>query len=104
MDMKLCFGTFIKILDLCKCNITQEELIAEIVKIVDDPNSRYITGKEALSKLKNCKIDYVFYSGNCNSIPPVNVIIQGIREKVAHYIGEDKKATVDDSNTHLRDH
>lgn len=92
--MKLCFGTFMKILDLCKYNITQENLITEIIRTIDDPKSRYITSKEAISKLKNCKIDYVFYSGNCDSIPSQNVIIQNIRENVSPYIDEDKKATV----------
>ncbi len=89
--MKLCFGTFMKILDLCKYNITQENLITEIIRIIDDPKSRYITGKEAISKLKNCKIDYVFYSGNCDNIPSQNVIIQKIRENVSPYIDEEKK-------------
>lgn len=83
-----------KILDLCKYNITQEKLIAKIIQIIDNPNSRYITEKEALSKLKNCKIDYVFYSGSFNDIPSSNTIIQRIREEIAPFIDEDKKATV----------
>lgn len=94
MNMRLCFGTFIKILDLCKCNITQEDLIAEIIRIADDPNSRYIMSKEAISKLKNCKIDYVFYSGDCNNVPSANIITQKIHKTIAPYISEDKKATV----------
>lgn len=91
MDIRLCFGTFIKILDLCKYNITQEKLIAKIIQIIDNPNSRYIKEKEAISKLKNCKIDYVFYSGNCNDIPSLNDIIQSIKKNVAPFIDEDKK-------------
>lgn len=94
MDMKLCFGTFIKVLDLCKYNITQEDLVAEIVRIVDNPNSRYITEKDAISKLKNCKINYIFYSGNYDNIPSTEMIIQSIRKNVSPYIDEDKKATV----------
>ena len=64
--MKLCFGTFGTVLKRCTGH-TDKELIGTMALIID-PFSRYAVddkrGKAAISKLLNCKIDFVDTSDN----------------------------------------
>lgn len=93
MTLRLCFGTFIAILDLYKYNITQEKLIAEIVRIID-PNSRYIGDRTACNKLKKCQINFAFDSGYFNDVPSINSVRESMKNNVIPFIDENKISTI----------
>lgn len=93
MTLRLCFGTFIVILDLCKYNITQEKLIAEIVRIID-PNSRYTKDRTASNKLKKCQINFVFSQAYFNDVPSIDSVKESMKNNVIPFIDESKIATL----------
>lgn len=93
MILRLCFGTFITVLDLCKYNITQEKFIAKIVQIID-PNSRYITDRTACNKLKKCQINFTFDSGYFNDVPPIDSVRESMKNNVIPFIDENKISTI----------
>lgn len=96
--MRLCFGTFATVLNLCCSNISQTALIARIVNIID-PNSRYtgidLTGdRPAIHRLLSCKINFVLSNGNSTEIPALEIIVEDFSNKIAPLIDADKKAYV----------
>lgn len=105
--MYLCFGTFASILALCQVDIRKEILTGRIAKCVDkDTNYVIRLNREetvdewefecdgpALSKLRNCGRRFVFGNGTPVNEPDINPIIENVRNHVAPYIYEDKKAT-----------
>ncbi len=93
MTLRLCFGTFIAILDLCKYNITQEKLIADIVRIID-PDSRYIKDRTASNKLKKCQINFRLTSGYFNDVPSIASVKECMKNKIIPFIDESKIATL----------
>lgn len=93
MTLRLCFGTFIALLDLCKYNITQERLIAEIVRIID-PASRYIKDRTACNKLKKCQINFRLDSGYFNDVPSIASVKECMKNKIIPFIDENKITTI----------
>lgn len=93
MTLRLCFGTFITLLDLCKYNITQERFIAEVVKIVD-PISRYTRDRTASNKLKKCQINFVFDKGYFNDVPSIASVKECMKNNIIPFIDESKIATL----------
>lgn len=93
MTLRLCFGTFIAILDLCKYNITQEKLVADIVRIID-PDSRYIKDRTASNKLKKCQINFRLTSGYFNDVPSIASVKECMKNKIIPFIDESKIATL----------
>lgn len=93
MTLRLCFGTFIALLDLCKYNITQERLIAEIVQIID-PASRYIKDRTACNKLKKCQINFRLDSGYFNDVPSIASVKECMKNKIIPFIDENKITTI----------
>lgn len=113
--MRLCFGTFTTVLNLCRQNILQATLIARIVACVDPSNSSIIknyleireqveicgtiAGKidgneQAISKLLACKTNFVFADREDAKIPTQNTIIKRFETLVTPFIDEDKKAKI----------
>ncbi len=93
MTLRLCFGTFIALLDLCKYNITQERLIAETVRIID-PASRYIKDRTACNKLKKCQINFRLDSGYFNDVPSIASVKECMKNKIIPFIDENKITTI----------
>lgn len=93
MNLRLCFGTFITLLDLYKYNITQERFIAEVVKIVD-PISRYTRDRTASNKLKKCQINFRLDSGYFNDVPSIDSVKESMKNNIIPFIDESKIATL----------
>lgn len=93
MNLRLCFGTFITLLDLYKYNITQERFIAEVVKIVD-PISRYTRDRTASNKLKKCQINFRLDSGYFNDVPSIDSVKECMKNNIIPFIDESKIATL----------
>lgn len=105
--MKLCFGTFAKILILCMEGMTQNKLVAKLAKCVDE-NSSYISNqyrynhsfdeidgdKPSISKLVNCKIDFSYASGRETAPPTLNEVIEKLTLNVIPFMGEKCKTKI----------
>lgn len=105
--MKLCFGTFAKILILCMEGMTQNKLVAKLAKCVDE-NSSYISNqyrynhsfdeidgdKPSISKLVNCKIDFSYASGGGTIPPTLNEVIEKLTLNVIPFMGEKCKTKI----------
>lgn len=113
--MRLCFGTFAKVLNCCRQNIVQSQLIARIVMCIDPHNFSIIKNCEnvknqldnsgiiteifdcnesAISRLLSCRQDFVFIDRGNASIPTQNVVINRFEMLVSPFIDSDKKAKV----------
>lgn len=105
--MKLCFGTFAKILILCMEGMTQNKLVAKLVKCVDHTSS-YISSqyrfngsfddidgdKPAISKLVNCKINFSYANGETTIPPTLNEVIEKLTLNVIRFMGEKCKTKI----------
>ena len=113
--MRLCFGTFATVLNLCRHNILQATLIARIVACIDPGNSSIIKNwleireqvedygtitvkiegnEQTISKLLACKTNFVFAEREDAKIPTQDTIIKRFETLVAPFIHEDKKAKI----------
>lgn len=113
--MRLCFGTFARILNGCRHNIIQAQLIARIVMCIDPQNSSIIRNwdkvkkqlddsgfiteefecnEPAISKLLSCRLNFVFSDGESANIPTQNIVINKFETLVSPFIDSDKKAKV----------
>lgn len=105
--MKLCFGTFAKILILCMEGMTQNKLVAKLAKCVDE-NSSYISNqyrynhsfdeidgdKPSISKLVNCKNDFSYASGGGTTPPTLNEVIEKLTFHIIPFMGEKCKTKI----------
>lgn len=105
--MKLCFGTFAKILVLCMEGMTQTKLVAKLVRCVDNTSSyissqyRYngsfddIDGdKPSISKLVNCKVNFSFANGADTMQPELSEVIKKLKLNVIPFMGEKCKTKI----------
>lgn len=113
--MRLCFGTFATVLNLCRHNILQATLIARIVACIDPGNSSIIKNwleireqvenyetitdiivgnEQTISKLLACKTNFVFADREDAKVPTQDTIIKRFETLVAPFIDEDKKAKI----------
>ena len=85
--MRLCFGTFARVLLPCT-DFTAQELGGVLAKLVD-PKSRYIEDKTAVHKLFKCDINFVKGSDDAASVSKEDIIL-GFEESVIPRINVDK--------------
>ena len=105
--MKLCFGTFAKILILCIEGMTQNKLVAKLAKCVDE-NSSYISSqyryngsfdeiegdKSSISKLVNCKINFAYADSENTTPPTLNDVIEKLTLNIIPFMGEKCKTKI----------
>ena len=93
--MRLCFGTFAKVLNCCRqqIHITQTAFISRIAKIVD-PKSIYQDYDAAISKLLHCERNFSFSDKENPQRPILDTIIREFETEITPFIDEDKKAKV----------
>lgn len=101
--MRLCFGTFVTVLNHCRQNVLQAEFIARIARIVDPYNScivnkfeqaKIVADGPATTNLIKCKKPFAFSDREDASEPKLDVVIKSFKTEVAPFIDEDKKAKV----------
>lgn len=99
--MKLCFGVFATILKHCSKKLNQERLVASLAKCVDtysgyiNENVRCLSGatiegdKSAISKLVNCKKNFVFSESEVAQVLDLDRIVKNLNTHIIPFI-EDK--------------
>lgn len=99
--MKLCFGVFATILRHCLKKLNQEKLVARLAKCVDtysgyiDESVRCLSDatiegdKSAISKLVNCKKNFVFSESEVNQVLDFDMVIKNLNTHIIPFI-EDK--------------
>lgn len=113
--MRLCFGTFARVLNCCRQNIIQSQLIARVVMCIDPQNSSIISNwskvkkqledsgiiteefecnEPAISKLLSCRKNFIFSDGENADIPTQSIVINRFETLVSPFIDSDKKAKV----------
>lgn len=116
--MRLCFGIFAKVINLCRNNILQAPLIARIVMCIDPENTifsyniaiinqindydtitdtitdDFICNEQTISKLLACRITFAFSNRKSPKLPQQDIVVNRFENLVAPYIDEDKKGKI----------